>query len=107
LNVGRDRPEFYIRLIEPERFALVRLERKKDSRIVQKWTVVPVSKELFTEHAEVEIFRQQAGPDLYKIWPQSPLEPGEYAVIEYTEGKGNTQIWDFSYNPDSKASAKQ
>ena len=105
-NVGHDRPEFYLRLIEPERFAMVRLERKKDSRIVQKWTVVPVSKELFVEHVEVEIFRQQAGQDLYKIWPQSPLEPGEYAVIEYTEGKGNTQVWDFSYHPDSKAPAK-
>jgi hypothetical protein len=32
---------------------------------------------------------------LYKIWPMKPLEPGEYAVVEYTDGKVNLQIWDF------------
>jgi hypothetical protein len=25
-----------------------------------------------------------------------PLQPGEYAAIEYTEGKVNLQIWDFA-----------
>ena len=32
---------------------------------------------------------------LYKIWPQDPLEKGEYAVVEYTEGKLNIRMWDF------------
>ncbi|MCC6388986.1 MAG: hypothetical protein IT167_00185, partial [Bryobacterales bacterium] len=45
---------------------------------------------------EVEIFRRQVGDQLYKIWPMQPLPPGEYAVIEYTEGKVNAQIFDFS-----------
>jgi hypothetical protein len=26
-----------------------------------------------------------------------PLTSGEYAWIEFTEGKGNTQAWDFSF----------
>jgi hypothetical protein len=39
---------------------------------------------------------------LYKIWPTKPLEPGEYAVMEYTDGKVNIQVWDFAYDPKAK-----
>ena len=35
---------------------------------------------------------------LYKIWPEKHLTPGQYAVVEYTEGKVNIQIWDFAYS---------
>ena len=52
--------------------------------------------------------RHQVADVLYKIWPQQPLEPGEYAVVEYTEGKGNTQIWDFGFGPPgSKPTGKR
>jgi len=95
--VLNDRPEFYIRLAAEERFGIVKLTVDKEARIVEKWSIIPVSKELFQEQVPVEVFRHQVGYGLYKIWPQKPLEPGEYAVIEYTEGKGNTQIWDFSW----------
>ena len=30
---------------------------------------------------------------------QNPLPPGEYAVVEYTLGKMNMQIWDFQIKP--------
>jgi len=40
--------------------------------------------------------------DLYKIWPTKPLEPGEYAVVEYTDGKVNIQVWDFAHDPNAK-----
>ena len=56
---------------------------------------MPVTKEVFADREEVEIFRQQFQDGLFKIWPVQPLEPGEYAVIEYTEGEGNTPAWDF------------
>ena len=26
-----------------------------------------------------------------------PLDPGEYAVVQYTEGKVDTQVWDFAW----------
>ncbi len=45
---------------------------------------------------KVEVFSKQLSENgLYKIWPQDPLPKGEYAVVEYTEGKVNTQVWDF------------
>ena len=89
------RPFFYFRLAAPERFALVRVKQKKGVRELEIWNSVPVTKEIFADREEVEIFRQQVGDGLFKIWPVDPLPPGEYAVIEYTEGEGNTQAWDF------------
>ena len=68
----------------------------KNVRIVQTLNIVPVSKEIVEETDVVETFKQQLAEGLYKIWPTKPLEPGEYAVVEYTEGKANIQVWDFS-----------
>lgn len=94
--VTGERPEFYMRLSMDERFGLAKLAVEKGNRIVERWTIVPVTKELVQEHEDIAVFRQQVGDNLYKIWPQKTLEPGEYAFIQYTEGKGNTQVWDFS-----------
>jgi len=97
--VASDRPEFYIRLAADERFGIIRLGAKKGARVVQKWSILPVTKELIDIQQDVEVFRQQVGEDLYKIWPVQPLEPGEYAVVEYTLAKGNVQVWDFAWRP--------
>jgi hypothetical protein len=102
--VTADRPEFYFRLATPERFGLVRVtaHKKRKTRVVEKWNIVPVVNEIVEERDEVPIFRHQAEEGLYKIWPTDPLKPGEYAVVEFTEGKGNVQVWDFSFQPVGK-----
>jgi hypothetical protein len=90
-------PEFYIQLAQAERFGIVRLRPKGAVRIVEEVTIVPVSKETVEERDSVEIFQKQMTPDgLYKIWPKQPLPPGEYAVVEFAEGKLNIQVWDFA-----------
>ena len=92
--------EFYIQLSESERFGIAKLTPKGGVRIVENLTYIPVSKEVVEEPTMVEIFRQQLSDDgLYKIWPKDKLEPGEYAVVEYTEGKVNIQTWDFAIRP--------
>jgi hypothetical protein len=92
--------EFYIQLSEPERFGIARLTPKGNVRIVENLTFVPVTKEVVEEPVMVDIFRKQFTQDLlYKIWPKAPLEPGEYAVVEYTEGKINIQVFDFAIKP--------
>jgi hypothetical protein len=96
LTLQADRPEFYFRQVEPERLAIIRLKPGKNVRIVQTLNIIPVSKEILEETDIVETFKQQLADGLYKIWPTKPLEPGEYAVVEYTEGKANIQVWDFS-----------
>jgi hypothetical protein len=93
--VRDDRPTFWFRLPGYERFGIVRCQAKKDSRVVERWNIMPVTKEVAAERDEIEIFRQQVSNDLYKIWPQKPLSPGEYAVIQFTEGGHDTEIWDF------------
>jgi hypothetical protein len=92
---GETRPEFYFRLSSVQQFSLVRLTPKKNVRVVEVVQVIPVSKEYFEERQEVEIFRQQLDEGLYKVWPQADLPVGDYAWIEFTEGKVNLQIWDF------------
>jgi hypothetical protein len=98
-KITSDRPEFYFRLVSEERFTIIRLRPEKNIRLVEKLTIMPITNEVVEEPEIVEIFRQQVEDGLYKIWPTKPLEPGEYAVVEYTEGKTNMQIWDFSYVP--------
>jgi hypothetical protein len=89
--------EFFIQLSNEERFGIVKLTPEKGIRIVEKMTIVPVTKEIVEEPIEVAIFRKQLTQDgLYKIWPAKPLAPGEYAVVEYTPGKVNMQVWDFA-----------
>ncbi len=90
-------PEFFIQLSEFESFGIVKLTPQKGVRIVERITVQPITKENTEDRDKVEIFTQQLSDNgLFKIWPQDPLQKGEYAVIEYTDGKINTQTWDFS-----------
>jgi hypothetical protein len=89
--------EFYIQLSDPERFGIIRVQPKGGVRIVENLSIIPISKEVEEERDAVEIFQKQMTPDgLYKIWPKQPLAPGEYAIVEFTEGKLNMQVWDFA-----------
>jgi hypothetical protein len=99
LVVTQDRPEFYMRLENVNRFGIIRLKEKKDARLVQVIQVEPQTKQMNEEHEEVEVFRQQFAPGVYKIWPTQPIPAGEYAVMEYTPGEGNIRVWDFSCQP--------
>jgi len=94
--VLEDRPEFYLQLAQLESFAIVKLTPAKDVRVVERLTTLPGNVETEEERTAVEIFSRQLSENgLYKIWPQDPLPPGDYAVIEYIEGKLNHHIWDF------------
>ncbi|HLK50604.1 MAG TPA: hypothetical protein VKT49_20830 [Bryobacteraceae bacterium] len=89
--------EFYFQLSDVERFGIAKVTPKGDVRVVENLTFMPVTKEVVEEPQMVDIFQTQLAPEgLYKIWPKQPLAPGEYAVVEYTAGKLNMQIWDFA-----------
>jgi hypothetical protein len=92
--------EFYIQLSEPERFGIIQLTPKGQVRIVENLTTLPVVNEVVEERKEVAIFEKELTPDgLYRIWPREPMPAGEYAVVQFTEGKVNPQIWDFAVKP--------
>jgi len=92
--------EFYIQLSDPERFGIAKLTPKGEFRVVEDLTFVPVTKEVVEEPNMVDVLQKQmTDGGLYKIWPKTPLPPGEYAVVEYTDGKMNMQVWDFAVKP--------
>jgi len=93
--------EFYIQLSESEPFGIVRLASSKAGvRVVENLTVIPGANEVEEELAPIEIVQQELAPGgLYKIWAKDSLNPGEYAVVEYTLGKLNIQVWDFAIKP--------
>lgn len=97
VTVRDSSPEFYFRISQAQRFGIIKLSAGKEGRIVEKITIMPVTNEMVEEPEEVEVFRREVGDLVYKIWPVKPLEPGEYAVVEYTPGKVNLQIYDFRY----------
>ena len=89
-------PEFYLQLSEFESFGMVKLKPEKGVRVVERITIEAVTNENDEARELVPVFTRQLSENgLYKIWPQDPLAKGEYAIVEYTEGKINTQIWDF------------
>ena len=100
-----EKPAFYIRLDHFSRFGIARIqpERKKDRRIVQQVYTVPKSDEQIEAQDEVEIFRQQLAPLVYKVWPVEPLAAGEYAIVDFTPGESDLRVWAFSHRPDGKA----
>jgi hypothetical protein len=89
--------EFYIQLSDTERFGILKLTPKGNVRVVEELLWDSAAREMTETPTEIEILRQQlASDELYKIWPKQPLAPGEYAVVEFTSGKMNMQIWDFA-----------
>jgi hypothetical protein len=99
LRITEDRPEFYFRLSKPEAFAIVRLTPKKTLRVVEVANIMAVTNEVIEDRQLVATFKKEVGEQLFKIWPEMALDPGEYALIQFTDGSLNPQIWDFGIGP--------
>jgi hypothetical protein len=97
LVIKEPRPEFYLQLSAPtDSLGIVKLTPKGGVRIVERIRVEPVVNIATEERDSVEIFQKQlTDSGLYKVWPQEELPKGEYAVIDYTEGKIDARIFDF------------
>ena len=97
--VGEAKPIFYIRDTSLSNFALVKTPAEGDGRLVQLVNIVPQVEERYEEQEVVEIFRKQLAPGVYRVWPIEPLEPGNYAVIDFVPGEESLRAWDFRYEP--------
>jgi hypothetical protein len=103
--VHEDRPTFYFRPEREERFGIIRVEPKKNARVVENVSIIPVANQAVEDRRVIEVFQQQLASNLYKVWPEKPIEPGEYAVVEYSDSEANTKddlelaVWDFAYQP--------
>jgi hypothetical protein len=94
--VKENRPEFFFRLDKQESFGLVQVTSGKGVRVLEQVEIMPITNENTETRTLVPIFTKQLpGDNFYKVWPQEPLKPGEYAWINYIDGKVDLRAWDF------------
>jgi hypothetical protein len=99
------RPSFFLRLDQEQRFGIVTLTPKKGQRIVENISILPAVKVAEEERKQMDTFEQDLGNNLFRVWPQKELSPGEYALVEFAD-KGDPNdielvIWDFAIRPAS------
>ncbi|HEX4170686.1 MAG TPA: hypothetical protein VHZ55_34930 [Bryobacteraceae bacterium] len=104
--VPEERPSFYLRLAKEERFGIIRLTPKKNTRIVENIAIVPVAKQAMEERKQMDTFEQQLADGLYRVWPEKTLTPGEYALVEFSDKEDVDDVelllWDFAVQTGSK-----
>ncbi len=82
-----------------DRFRIVRLKAKKDTRVVGTLNIAVLGK-LSQSESFVPAESRLIGGGWTKITPAKPLDPGEYAVVETLGDKEiNLYVWDFGVNP--------
>lgn len=88
-----------------DRFRIVRMESKKDSRILGNVNVAIYGKVSQKENW-IKTVSQPLNANWIKLTPSEPLQPGEYAVVELLDkGQVNLFVWDFGVNPTAPANA--
>ena len=105
-TVSEERPSFYLRLAKEERFGIVTLTPKKNARVVENISILPVAKQAYEERKQRDTFEQQLADGLYRVWPEKALTPGEYALVEFSDNGDADDVqllvWDFAYRSGTK-----
>jgi hypothetical protein len=85
----------------PDRFRIVRVEKKKKSRVVGNIKVAFYGK--VTQQGNwLETRTLPVAGDWVKVTPAAPLKPGEYALVEMLSKKEmNLYVWDFGVDPNA------
>lgn len=88
-----------------ERYRIVRMETKKNSRVLGNLKVTLTGKT-----SQQETFIPTSGEPVsggwVKVTPQHDLEPGEYAIVEMlNEKEMNLYVWDLGENPSAPENA--
>ncbi len=110
------RPEIYVDVdtnddtpagskpVDPaHRFRLLRLQSKKDSRVVGNLKIAMTGK-VSQQESFIEMLAEPFSGDWVKVTPTRELEPGEYALAEMLgEKQINLYVWDFGVDPSAPA----
>ncbi len=85
----------------PDRFRIVRVEKKKKSRVVGNIKVAFYGK--VTQQGNwLETRTEPVAGDWVKVSPAAALKPGEYALVEMLGKKQmNLYVWDFGVDPNA------
>lgn len=88
-----------------DHYRIVRLDPKKDSRVVGNLSIAVYGKVSQKENW-IPTSSSPVG-DWVKVIPTQPLPAGEYALVEMLEQKQiNIYVWDFGVNPDAPINPK-
>lgn len=86
------------------RFRLVRLQRKKDSRVVGNVKITTMTGKVSQQETFIETTVESFSGEWLKVTPVKELEPGEYALAEVLGDKEiNLYVWDFGVDPAAPA----
>ena len=81
------------------RFRLVRLQRKKDSRVLGSVKIAMTGK-VSQQESFIETVADPFSGEWMEVTPSRALEPGEYALAEMlSEKQINLYVWDFGVDP--------
>ena len=93
-------------LNSPDRFKIVRIQQKKDTRVVSNVKISLLGKVSNQEDVVATKAEVVNGGEWVKLTPERPLVTGEYALVEMLDPKTiNMYVWDFGVNPDAPANA--
>ena len=89
---------------QPDRYRIVRVEQKKDSRVVGNLSIAVYGK--VTEKEDWVKTTMTPVGNWVKVSPAEALAAGEYALVEMLGKKQiNLYVWDFGVNPGAPANS--
>jgi len=90
--------------VQPDRYRMIRLDQRKDSRVVGNLSIAVYGKVSEKENW-IKTNSTPVG-DWVKVIPADPLQPGEYALVEMLGKKQiNLYVWDFGVDPSAPANS--
>ena len=86
------------------RFRLLRLQHKKDSRVVGNLKIASMTGKVSQQESFIETAVEPFSGTWMKVTPSRDLGPGEYALAEMLgEKQINLYVWDFGVDPSAPA----